>query len=377
MDLFSQIPLNFDQFPRTFEIVQSAVEQQVAPGFVIGVWQKKDPDLFYLGAFGQRRWVPSSLPLSVDTVFDLASLTKVVATAPLAAVLVERGWLSWDTPVVSILPEFGSAEVEVRHLLSHSAGFVAWKPFWQTLRDQLAPGGRASELEKVDLRVRQALMRKLILSEIPGEKPGTRALYSDVSFLLLGFLLEELLGRPLHDAALRDLWRPLGLMGFQFRPGHQPSEAIAATEQCPWRERVLQGEVHDDNCWAMGGVAGHAGVFGTAEDLLKYIRCLVLGRFLSPRVLSAMWTPVATPQGCGRTLGWDTPSQENSSAGRFFSRNSVGHLGFSGTSVWYDLDAELAVVLLSNRIHPSRENGKMKSFRPVFHDAVRTDLLSI
>jgi len=372
----SKLPLSSAQFPLTFKALEFAIEQGVAPGFVVGVWRKKEPEKFWLGCLGERRLVPSALPLSVDTVFDLASLTKVIATAPLAAALVDRGWLSWDTPVASILPDFSTPEVEVRHLLSHTAGFVAWKPFWQTIREQLTPGGLATSLERIPVSVRQALMRKLILAEVPGELPGAQALYSDVSFLLLGFLLEELTGRPLYQAVEREVWRPLGLSEFQFRVGNVSSEAIAATEQCPWRERVLQGEVHDDNCWAMGGYGGHAGVFGTAEGLLKYIRALALGQFLSPKVLTAMWTPVSSPPGCGRTLGWDTPSEVGSSAGKFFSRHSVGHLGFSGVSLWYDLAAEIAVVLLSNRIHPTRENGRMKEFRPAFHNAVRTDLQS-
>lgn len=357
--------------------MQLALEGEVAPGFVVGAWQKKRPEQFLLGSWGDRRIVPSRQPMSVETIFDLASLTKVVATAPLAAALVDRGWLSWNTSVTSILPEFSAPEVEVRHLLSHTAGFVAWKPFWQTLREQLAPGGGVSGLEKAPLRTRQQLMRKLILAEVPDEKPGTRAVYSDVSFLLLGFLLEELTGHPLHQAVKTWVWDPLGLTEFQFRFGHNPSETIAATENCPWRERILQGEVHDDNCWAMGGVGGHAGVFGTAESLLKYIRSLAMGRFLSSKTLAVMWTPALSPLDCGRTLGWDTPSAEGSSAGKFFSRRSVGHLGFSGTSLWYDLDAEVGIVLLSNRIHPSRENGKMKEFRPVLHNALRADLLQM
>ncbi len=360
----------------TLQALRRGVDSRVAPGFVVGIWRNREPDRFLLGLAGERRQVPSRLRLSVETVFDLASLTKVVATAPLAAALVDRGWLSWDTPISSVLPEFGSSDVELRHLLSHTAGFVAWRSFWQTLRAQLAPHGGGAQLERVSVERRQSLMRKLILGEVPDEKPGTKMLYSDVSFLLLGFMLEKLTGRPLHRAVEAFVWRPMGLTGLEFRVGHQVSEEIAATELCPWRERVLQGEVHDDNCWAMGGYAGHAGVFGNAEGVLGFIRGLVLGRLLTPQTLAQMWTPVSSPVGCGRTLGWDTPSEVGSSAGRFFSRHSVGHLGFSGTSVWYDLDAQVAVVLLSNRVHPARDNTKMKEFRPILHDAVRTDLRS-
>ncbi len=368
-------PVTSTRFPLTVQAIHQALETDVAPGFAVGIWCKKEPSQFWLGAWGSRRVVPSRLPISVDTPFDLASLTKVVATSVLAATMVDRGWLRWDTPVASILTQFSAQDVEVRHLLSHTAGFVAWKPYWQALREGLTHHGLAAELEKIPVKIRQARMRELILAEVPDEKPGARVLYSDVSFLLLGFLLEEVTGRPL-DRAVRDfVWEPLGLREFQYRPGHQPSEIIAATEDCPWRKRVLQGEVHDDNCWAMGGYAGHAGVFGTVNGLLKFIRSLVMDRFLSPRVLAEMWTPVAEPAGCGRTLGWDTPSEVGSSAGQYFSRRSVGHLGFSGTSLWYDADAGVTVAMISNRVHPSRENNRMKEFRPIFHNAVRTDLL--
>lgn len=148
-------------------------------------------------------------------------------------------------------------------------------------------------------------------------------------------------------------------------------DLVAATEESVWRGGVLQGQVHDDNCWAMGGYGGHAGAFGSVQDVLHFSKML-MGGFLSRETLNVTWTRVSRPLGCERTLGWDTPSV-GSSAGQCFSKNSVGHLGYTGTSLWIDLDAELAVCLLTNRVHPIRENEKIKTFRPRFHDAIRID----
>jgi CubicO group peptidase (beta-lactamase class C family) len=312
--------------------------------------------------------------MSIHTVFDLASVSKVYATATLAAVLIERGWLSWNTSVAAIFPDYPHPEIEIRHLLSHTAGFIAWEPYWEKLRQIFAP----DELTEISVSRRQAEMRKLIFSVQPQAKPGEQMVYSDVSFLLLGFILEEITRMPLDRAVSHWVWRPMGLQQSYYSRVTQPAQAaiqegVAATELCPWRGGVLQGQVHDDNCWAMGGYGGHAGAFGTAQDVLHFARGLMKG-FLSQSTLNAMWTRVAEPPQCSRTLGWDTPSGEVSSAGTRFSTHSVGHLGFTGTSLWMDLEADLAVVLLSNRVHPSRENMKIRAFRPKFHDAIREDL---
>lgn len=151
-------------------------------------------------------------------------------------------------------------------------------------------------------------------------------------------------------------------------------EAAAATEDCPWRGGVLQGQVHDDNTWAMGGYAGHAGLFGSIRDVLQFAR--VLPRMISSRTLGEAWTRVSEPTGCPRTLGWDTPTGPDSSAGRYFGLGTVGHLGFTGTSLWIDPAAGLAVGLLTNRVHPSRDNIAIRALRPKFHDALHEDLAS-
>lgn len=312
--------------------------------------------------------------MCADTVFDLASLSKVMGTATLAAILVERGWIGWDSPLDALLPGSKFPGVSVRHLLSHTAGFAAWAPFWEKLRERFPPGS----LFEVPIAERQSAMREFVLASKTEAAPGVRALYSDVSFLLLGFALEEVTRLPLDQAIETYVLRPMGITGARyFRTDRAPAqglnEEIAATEKCTWRGSVLQGQVHDDNCWSMGGYGGHAGIFANAADVLKFGAHLLSG-FLSKSTLTTAWTRVASPPACERTAGWDTPSGDTPSVGRKFSTRSVGHLGFTGTSLWIDPDAGVAVTLLSNRVHFGRENTLIRAFRPAFHDAIREDL---
>jgi CubicO group peptidase (beta-lactamase class C family) len=235
------------------------------------------------------------------------------------------------------------------------------------------------EIGKIPIRLRQDWMKEMILAEAPEAAPGNRMLYSDLSFILLGFALEAVVQMPLDEAVKKWVWDPMKMSETYFSRVTSAPDAggrddqVAATENCPWRKAILQGQVHDDNCWAMGGYAGHAGAFGTALDLLRFSQRLMTG-FFSPAVLQALWTKVPRPIDCTRTLGWDTPSGENPAVGRFFSSATVGHLGFTGTSLWIDPQAGIAVTLLSNRIHPSRENEKIRILRPKFHEAVWQDL---
>lgn len=368
-----------ERFPRTVEAVESAVSREpggaVTPGLSAGVWLKSRPDHYYGISLGWRRLVPSEQPLEKETVFDLASLTKVLATAALAADLVERGWLRWNQPVKSILEGYPHDGITVAHLLSHTAGLPAWFPYWEKLQERY---GSVSSLVHENVKVRQKLAREMTFAVDPETKPGERTLYSDVSFLLLGYVLEELTGGPLDRAVHHHVWDPMGVRGLHFRRVDRGAEAgrdekFAATEDSEWRGGVLQGQVHDDNCWAMGGYGGHAGVFGAVRDVLFFSREILKGHF-SREVTRAMCSRVTEPAGCERTLGWDTPTEGSASCGRHFSPASFGHLGFTGTSLWIDPEAGLAVTLLTNRVHPSRENERIREFRPRFHDAVREDL---
>jgi CubicO group peptidase (beta-lactamase class C family) len=372
-------PLSQEEFPRTHAVLEQGLKDGVAPGFVAGVWVEQKPEQLFVGAWGQRRIEPSPQPMLPETAFDIASVSKVFATATLTGKLVERGWISWNTRLSAVFPNYPWKNIELEHLLSHTAGFPWWEPFWERLKNKFAPWA----LHEISVRERQAAMRKLVFECAPTVGVGERVEYSDVSFLLLGFALEEVTKMPLDQAVRRFVWEPLGLSrrgGPEYRrtrssPTRIDDEA-AATEFSPWHQTVLQGQVHDENCWAMGGYSGHSGVFARAEHLLEFSRALLRrqGGFLNQRTLKEMWTTVARPPGCERTRGWDTVSERGSSAGRYFSSASVGHLGFTGTSLWIDPVARLAVTLLSNRVHPTRENIKIRTLRPLFHDAIREDI---
>lgn len=362
-----------DHFPLTVQTVLAGLEEGVAPGMAAGYWSLRDPDKINVFTAGLRRKIPSEQLVVPETVFDLASLTKVMATAVLVAHLVDRKWLNWTTPVHAILPAFSSKNVTLAHLLSHTAGFVAWKPLWESLRSQFEP----QVLSMVPVEERQTAMRNLVFNLQPEVAPDERCVYSDISFLLLGFAIEEVTQMPL-DRAVRELvWNSMGLQNTFYNRvisdvNTARIESVAATENCFWRGGILQGQVHDDNCWAMGGYGGHAGVFGNVRDVLHFARALLVERFLSHETLVQSWEATKF----GRTLGgWDIPSEVGSSAGRFFSRGSVGHLGFTGTSLWIDPQAGIAVSLLTNRVHPSRENTLIREFRPKFHDVIRQEIL--
>lgn len=365
-------------FPRTTRVVRTAAEEGTTPGAVAGVWSIHTPDRAWTWHSGQRRTHPTSLPMTVDTIFDLASVTKVIGTVPLVATLIERGWIRWDQPVCDFFAGFRFPEIRIHHLLAHTAGYPAWLPFWKELQQQFG----AESFHRVRIRERQAAMRKLVMAVKPEHRPGEVAVYSDLSFLILGFCLEEITGLPLDQAVERWVWRAMGLTGLHFRPvlGRRAfgvDESCAATERSVWKDGVyLQGQVHDENAWAMGGYGGHAGAFGTVADVLRYGAGLLSGYF-SAETLRAQWTRVDQPSGCTRTLGWDTPSGERSSVGRYFSPHSVGHLGFTGTSLWIDPDAGVVAALLTNRVHLGRENNQIREFRPAFHDALCEDLRAL
>ncbi len=332
---FTQNLLSENGAPKTYAVLRRGVEEKVSPGFVAGFWMVRFPEQIHVVALGNA---------DPDTYFDLASVSKVFATAPLATVLVEQGWLDWETPVKKILPHMPYPEIKLSHLLSHTAGFPAHLPYWKNFEEELS----VSE--------RQSRMRKLIFETKLTHAPGTTALYSDITFLLLGFALEEITQMPLDQAVRKFLWEPMGLD----KPFYQR-----------WDQKIRVERVNDENAWAMGGYGGHAGVFARACDLLSF-GAQLLGGFFTQDTLKKMATPVLG----SRTLGWDTPSGSNPSVGKYFSNHTIGHLGFTGTSFWIDIEAGLVVTLLSNRIYYGVENEKIREFRPRFHNALREDLAS-
>ena len=370
---------------RTFEplrrLCREAVDTGVVPGAVV-LFIDEGETRFH-EAFGSRQLEPVVLPASRATIYDVASLTKAVITSVLCMRAVESGRLRLDSPVATYLPEFsrrGHGEqpahhdadrdaVTVRHLLSHSAGLPAHRPFY------LAPS-----IQALPPAARRAAIQEAAASEPLTAPPGARAVYTDLGFITLGWLLERVGGARLDQLAEREIFRPLGLAATAFGPLAVTAEReIAATERCPWRGRLLVGEVHDQNTWAMGGVAGHAGLFTTAAELAVISRALVAAwrgdrsgaeeSLVDRDVIREFWSPSGIP-GSNWRLGWDGPSATGSQAGERLARTAVGHLGFTGCSLWIDPARERAIVLLSNRVHPTvRDDPRFRTFRPAVHDA--------
>ena len=373
--------MSFETVEREME---AAVGRRVFPGAVLLV--REGTRVFYHRAFGHRSLEPEVTQMSEDTIFDVSSLTKAVATSVAMMLMVKDGRISLDDRVTRFFHNFGvhgKTHITFRHLLSHSAGLAAWRPFFKSVL-QIERGGRINFLGShgAKAHVYQELQR-----ERPEAPPGKQVLYSDLGFMLLGAAVEEVSGMALDRFCHDRIFRPLGLRATGFvdlsllraRRVHPVTEMIAPTERCPWRKKILCGEVHDDNAYAMGGVAGHAGLFASAKDLdglLCHLKdCYRGGNQMIPqRIVREFWTRDETVPGSTWCLGWDSPSPVGSSAGTHFSPHSVGHLGFTGTSVWLDLEHDRHVILLSNRVHPSRDNELIKAFRPFIHDVIVTAL---
>jgi CubicO group peptidase (beta-lactamase class C family) len=372
-------------FQAVEDAFNEAVGQGVFPGAVVLV--AKGGEIVYEGAFGSRSLVPERTPMQADTIFDLASLTKPLATAPAIMLLVREKKIRLEDRVTRFFPNFGvlgKVYVTFRHLLAHCSGLPAWRAYYEDIvKDQ-----KKGRVNFVASRAAKHYVFEQIHREKALSPPGTQALYSDLGYMLLGEVVEEITGWSLDRYCQDKIFKPMGLRSTSFidltqvrtrrlQPVH---EVIAPTEECPWRKRVLCGEVHDDNCYAMGGVAGHAGLFSNAGDihlfLIRFRKCLAGDDPLVPAPLvQEFFTRDQKVSGSTFALGWDTPSAENSSSGGLFSPTSVGHLGFTGTSIWWDLEKDCHVILLSNRVHLSRNNDKIKTFRPHIHDLIMKTVL--
>lgn len=359
----------------------SARRRHAFPGAVLLVG--RGGEVLYHKAFGCRSLVPRVTPMKADTVFDVSSLTKVIVTTTLMMRLVESGLLSLDRRLSRIIQTFGThgkEQMTLQHLLTHCSGYPATTPFYKQIA-KLDSGSRAGVMTS-----RGAV--EFVYSEIARAKlenlPGKVTRYSDVGFILLGNVIEVSSGgKTLDKIAQEQIFAPLRLASTGFvdlskirRRGLAPvTDVIAPTIECPWRGRLICGEVHDENAWAMGGVAGHAGIFSTARDVHTFatemINCFHgRGSLVSKETVRRFWTRDETVPGSTWALGWDTPSPTGSSSGKHFSEGSVGHLGFTGCSLWIDPEHEIDVILLSNRIHPSIENVTIREFRPQIHDLV-------
>jgi CubicO group peptidase (beta-lactamase class C family) len=358
--------------PEGLAAVDAVVERGVAarafPGGVLALGRRGAPAR--VKAFGRLAYDTDASAVAPDTIYDLASLTKVVVTTTLAMRLVDEGRLDLDARVSSFFPAFrGGAKdaVTLRQLLTHSGGLAWWAPLYKEIK------GKAAYLERI------------VALEL-AYAPGTKAVYSDLGVILLGDVVERLAGAPLGELARARVLDPLGMRDTLFLPPASLLPRIAPTENDPWRGRVLRGEVHDENASALGGIAPHAGLFGTAPDLARFAAMLLDegradGLRLVSRATLELFTLRAGVPGASRALGWDTPADESgrrssvpgepgySSAGSLLSPRSFGHTGFTGTSIWVDPERGLSVVLLTNRVHPTRENNKIRAVRSEVADA--------
>lgn len=347
-------------FASAFAVLQEAIATCAFPAASLAVTCRgRLVSLKALGSFTFEHEIKGNP--NPGTLFDLASLTKVVATTPMAMLLYERGLLDLDAPVAGIVPEFvtGAAkdsrrnEVTVRMLLAHCSGLPAYEKLF----------ARA--------HTREELLHAAFAVPLTTE-PGSRAEYSDIGFIILGVVLERVADQTLDYFCRREIFAPLGMANTVFSPPLNIRPAIPPTaDDKTFRQRIIQGEVQDENAFVLGGVAAHAGLFSTAEDVAKFAHAMLRGGrpILRPETVALFTRRESASIDSSRALGWDTPTT-SSQSGKYFSPQSYGHLGYTGTSVWIDPNRQISVTLLTNRTWPGCSNQAIKQVRPQFHDAV-------
>lgn len=390
-------------FSNAFSVLEAAIAARAFPAASVAVTHLGR--LVALKAFGRFVYETALPPLlpgaplepgfslsgaghaDITTVFDLASVTKVVATTTTAMILYQCGLLELEAPIVGTVPEFlvdssGNVdsrrrEVTFRMLLAHSSGLPAYEKLF------------------LKARSRDDLLRATFTTPLSAD-PGTRAEYSDIGFIILGVALERIAGESLNVFCQREVFGPLGMMHTTFNPPAElratipptsderecgadthvrenpaPAPQPGASLRSTFRNRIIQGEVQDENASVLGGVAGHAGLFSTAEDLARFTHAMLSGGhpILRPETVALFTRRESAPAGTSRALGWDTPSTPSQS-GKYLSPSSYGHLGYTGTSIWIDPDRRLSITLLTNRTWPDCASHAIKQVRPAFYDAV-------
>ncbi len=355
------------------QFLKDAVEDEVFPGGVLGIMYRGSR--LYSTAVGYMS-SSKSMKADEDTVYDLASLTKVLITAPSIMQLVERGIIDITDSLGEFFPgvRVELADITVRHLLTHTSGLPSIVRLWES------PGPPADKEKILDYLLKLEL----------NFSPGTAVNYSDPNYLLLGFIVEKAAGVSLAGYARSNIISPLGLKRTDFNPlqGEKDisREHIAPTEHCSWRDRVMRGEVHDENCYFLGGASGQAGLFSSLQDVMKLARALMRPKasstgesnsgaeILAPVTIERMAENLSDPAAEERGLGWDIADGPESSCGILFSHRSFGHTGFTGTSLWHDPRRDVTVVLLTNRVNPEREDRRIISFRPRLHNLIMAEL---
>lgn len=339
------------------ELINNAVAEKIFPGAVLLIWQ--NGEILHEKSYGSFTFDIDAPEVTTSTIYDLASLTKVVSTTTAVMICVDRKLISLDDKVVLYIPEFGAnskSNITIRNLLLHNSGLAAWKKFY-----------------------RRGLNKEEVLSEIYNSgleyETGTKMVYSDLGIITLGKIIEKVSGLTLDKFSKKEIFDPLEMNSTYFNHDDSIRQFCAPTEvDTYWRNKLLQGDVHDETAAMLGGVAGHAGLFSTANDLGKFMSMIMnKGVYNNKRIIKEeiveLFTKKQSTQS-SRALGWDTKSDKGSSAGDLFSAGSFGHTGFTGTSIWADPERNLFVVFLTNRVYPSRENTKIISFRPKLHNLI-------
>lgn len=346
--------------------MESGIEDNTFPGAVLLC--AKDKDVLYHRAFGLADIYQNRL-MNTQCIFDLASLTKPFATAISIAKMIEKGRLELKQPVSEFLYEFKGTDksgLTIDMCLRHTTGLPPFKEYYHKLITYRND--------------RKNRLFEMILKEPLLNDPGTVQDYSDIGFMILGRVVEYLTRMPINQYVLKHIYAPLGINHLFYIPikdkdkmMSEYGDLIVSTQKCPWRKKLMIGETDDDNTWAVGGVDGHAGLFGNTSSL--FVICYELlkalknqtNRLIDPQIFKQM---VVHKNNHDMVAGFDTPAKVNSSAGKYFSSSSIGHLGFTGTSFWIDPVTGLIVILLTNRVHPSRANERIKKFRPELHDLI-------
>lgn len=353
-------------------LMRYAIFDKVFPGAVLLV--ARNDSIVFFEAYGYAN-IFSRRKMTIDTIFDLASLTKPLATTLAVMRLVQQRKIGLEQTLESILPCFkktDKGQIKIKSLLCHKSGLPAYREYYY-------------KLSKLQPDARKKALKRLLVKESMLHPTGKKVLYSDLGFMILGLVVETVAGVRLDHYVSDEIYKPLGIdsdKGLFFTDLNSKPiiEGFAATEICHWRNILLEGVVHDENAYMMGGVAGHAGLFGSAGSLHILLSSLLSDFHDSPPInlfeKAILHTFFNQQKRTDKALGFETPSLDNSSCGDYFSRRSVGHLGFTGTSFWMDIERNIIVILLTNRVHPSRENDKIKSFRPKVHNAVMDCLLN-
>lgn len=347
-------------------LMRHAISDKVFPGAVLLV--ARDDSIVFFEAYGYAN-ILSRCKMTIDTIFDLASLTKPLATTLAVMRLIQQRKLGLEQSLESILPYFkktDKGQIKIKSLLCHNSGLPAYREYYY-------------KLSKLPHDARRKALESLLAKESMSHPLRKKVLYSDPGFMILGWVVETVSGRRLDHYVSDEIYKPLGIdsgrgLFFVDLNSKPITGRFAATEICPWRNILLEGVVHDENTYMMGGIAGHAGLFGSAGSLHILLSSL-LSVFHGSQSINLfgkdlLHTFFKQQEGTDKALGFETPSLANSSCGDYFSKMSVGHLGFTGTSFWMDIKRNIIVILLTNRVHPSRENDKIKFFRPKVHNAV-------